>query len=175
VNRYVPAVGAGALLFVSGHDPERGGRLAYRGRVGAGVSAAGARAAARLATANALVSARAALGSLARVRRCVALTVFVDAAPGTLEPGVLGGALGLVASAVGGAPPAVWLRPARGLAGGMPVEVELLLETRRPGGGAPAPRAGARAALSRTARPRARRPAGAAGARAPRRPAGRAR
>jgi len=113
-------VAAGGLLFVSGHDPELHGRLRYRGRVGGEVTRRQARAAAR----NALAAARAALGSLAAVRRCVALTCFVD---GTAFPDVAADALALVTGAFG-QPPVLWLRPARGLAGGMPVEVELLLE-----------------------------------------------
>ena len=39
----MPAVAAGARLFVAGHDPERQGRLVYRGRVGEAVSAGDAR------------------------------------------------------------------------------------------------------------------------------------
>src|SRR5688500_16038461 len=69
-HQYVPAVAAGGLLFVSGHDPEAGGRLVYRGRVGREVSRPQARAAIRLATLNGLAAAAAALGSLARARRC---------------------------------------------------------------------------------------------------------
>ncbi len=130
----MPAVAAGGLLFVSGQDPEARGRLVYRGRVGADLTLRQARAAARLATWNALAAARATVGSLARVRRCVAVTCFVDAAPGALTPSLTGGARALLARAFGAArPPLVWLRPARGLAGGMPVEVELVLELRPPG------------------------------------------
>lgn len=125
----MPAVAAGGLLFVSGQDPERAGRLAYRGRIGRDLSPAEARGAARLATLNALAAARAAAGSLDRIRRCLALTCFVDAAPGALDPAVATDAVRLVHRAFGAATsPLVWLRPARGLAGGMPVEVELLLE-----------------------------------------------
>jgi enamine deaminase RidA (YjgF/YER057c/UK114 family) len=129
--QYVPTIGTGRLLFVSGHDPERHGRLVYRGRVGREVTASQARAAIRLATLNALASADAALGSLRRVRRAVALACFVDAGDGALPPGLAAGALALLRAAFGaGRPPVVWLRSARGLAGGMPVEVELVLELR---------------------------------------------
>lgn len=125
----MPAVAAGGLLFVSGQDPERGGWLAYRGRVGRELGRTQARAALRLAALNALAAARAALGSLARARRCVVLACFVDAAPGALDPRIATGALALLRRAFGTAgDPVVWLRPARGLAGGMPVEVELVLE-----------------------------------------------
>jgi hypothetical protein len=156
----VPAVSSGARLFVAGHDPERERRLVYQGRVGQEVPVGQTGAALRLATANALASARAALGPLGRLR-CVVLTAFVSSlAPEGLAPEHLEESLALLAAALApGDPPAVWLRPAQGLAGGMPVEVELLLEARR------------RPALSR----RLRRPrkGGRGGARAPRRSVGR--
>src|SRR5262245_44542606 len=127
--QYVPAGAAGGLLFVSGQDPEAGGRLVYRGQVGREVSRRQARAALRLATLNGLAAARAALGSLTRARRCVVLTGFVDMAYGAPSLDLCRDALGLIGRAFGaGAPPVVWLRPAHGLAGGMPVEVELVLE-----------------------------------------------
>jgi enamine deaminase RidA (YjgF/YER057c/UK114 family) len=100
--------------------------------VGDSVSARDARAALRLATANALAAARAAVGSLERLR-CVVLTGFVaSATPHGPDPGLLSGSLALLATALpAGDRPAVWLRPAQGLAGGMTVEVELVLETHR--------------------------------------------
>jgi enamine deaminase RidA (YjgF/YER057c/UK114 family) len=151
----------GARLFVAGHDPERGGRLAYRGRVGQTVSARDARAAFRLATANALAAARAATGSLKRFR-CVVLTGFVaSTTPDGLDPVILMDGLALLAATLPARDrPAVWLRPAQSLAGGMPVEVELVLEARPRGGGEPL-------AVSRRS-PR-RRSAGLGGGRAPRR------
>jgi enamine deaminase RidA (YjgF/YER057c/UK114 family) len=128
----VPAVRAGGRLFVAGHDPERDGRLVYRGRVGAAVAVSETAAALRLATQNALASARAAAGGLDALR-CVVLAGFVATArPDALDPAHLEDSLGLLAAALGPGPrPAVWLRPAQGLAGGMSVEVELLLEARR--------------------------------------------
>jgi enamine deaminase RidA (YjgF/YER057c/UK114 family) len=124
-------VAAGGLLFVSGQDPEACGRLAYRGQVGREVSRRQARAALRLVTLNALSVARAELGSLDGARRCVALTCFVDMAGGAPTLELCRDALALVERAFGPAtPPVVWLRPAHGLAGGMPVEVELILELR---------------------------------------------
>jgi enamine deaminase RidA (YjgF/YER057c/UK114 family) len=164
-DQYVQAVGTGPRLFVAGHDPERGGQLAYRGRVGESVSVEEARAALRLATQNALASARSAVGSFARYR-CVALTAFVASAPPhEVDQTVLQDSLDLVAAMLPvGEPPAVWLRPAQGLAGGMPVEVELLLEAR--------PRGGRSAAAISRRRARRRRE-GPGGARGTRRSAGR--
>ena len=155
----MPVVLAGTRLFVAGHDPERDGRLAYRGRVGQSVSVGDTAEALRLATQNALASARGVAGSLDH-RRCVVLVGFVSSAtPDGLDPALLTDSLALLAAALApGSRPAVWLRPAQGLAGGMPVEVELVLEARRQG---------ARQLLSR--RTRRRRTGAPATARPPRR------
>jgi YjgF/chorismate_mutase-like putative endoribonuclease len=125
----VPTVRSGSRLFVAGHDPERGGRLLYRGRVGEAVRVRDTDAALRLATANALASARQAAGSLERLRSVV-LIAFVSAATSeALDPGLLSGSLALLAAALpAGGAPTVWLRPAQSLAAGMAVEVELMLE-----------------------------------------------
>jgi len=141
-----------------------------------------AAAAARLATANALASACAVAGGRLRMRRCRAVTCFVDATPEALEhlgvsppDGGAGGspahslraALGLTTDVLGCGPsPLVRVRPAAGLAGSMPVEVELLLEL------------GVRAEAGRRAdgcdeRRRVRTPGGRAGARERRRSASR--
>jgi enamine deaminase RidA (YjgF/YER057c/UK114 family) len=131
----VSTVRAGRRLFVAGHDPERDGQLVYRGRVGEAVGVGDTAAALRLATQNALASARAA-GPLGQFR-CVVLSGFVTTAtPAGLDPALLEESLVLLEAALGaGGRPAVWLRPAQGLAGGMSVEVELVLEAR--GGRAP--------------------------------------
>jgi len=128
-DQYVPTVTSGSRLFVAGHDPERDGRLVYRGRVGGAVRVRDTDAALRLATANALASAREAAGSLERLR-CVVLTAFVSTATSeALDPGFLSGTLALLAETLpSGGCPAVWLRPAQGLAAGMAVEIELMLE-----------------------------------------------
>jgi enamine deaminase RidA (YjgF/YER057c/UK114 family) len=127
----VPAVRTGSLIFVAGHDPERDGRLVHRGRVGDAVAVADTAAALRLATENALASARAAAGALDRLR-CVVLSGFVRTATSrALDPALLETSLALLEAALGSrSRPAVWLRPAQGLAEGMSVEVELVLEAR---------------------------------------------
>ena len=157
----MPTVRSGTRLFVAGHDPERDGRLVYRGRVGDAVRIADTDAALRLATANALASARDAAGSLERLR-CVVLTAFVSTATSeALDPGFLAGSLRLLSDALpAGDRPAVWLRSAQGLAAGMPVEVELMLEgvgaRVRPGGAIRRSRTGARASARRPRRSGAR-------------------
>jgi hypothetical protein len=134
----VPVTPSGARLFVAGHDPERDGRIAYRGRVGQSASRGDVPQALRLATANALASARAFVGSLDHLR-CAILVAFVSSeTPDGLDPALLADSLALLeATLPPGDPPAVWLRPAQGLAGGMLVEVELVLEARHPGSRAP--------------------------------------
>jgi hypothetical protein len=124
--------------------------------MGRSLSVTDARLALRLATVNALAAARAAVGSLTGFR-CVVLTGFlVSATRRGLDPTILGDSLRLLAAVLPATPrPAVWLRPAQALAGGMPVEVELMLEA---------------APLARVRRGRARRrPGGAGGARGTRR------
>ena len=125
-------VQSGARLFIAGHDPEKDGRLVYRGRVGEAVAVAETGAALRLATQNALASARDAAGSLAHLR-CVILTAYVSTARSdAVAPGVLEESLTLLAMALpSSGRPAAWLRPTQGLAAGMAVEIELLLERTR--------------------------------------------
>ncbi len=85
VANYVPAVVAGNLLVISGQLAlGADGTLApeHTGKVGAGVSEAQAKAAARLCAINVLAQAKAALGSLERIERCVRLGGFFNTAPG---------------------------------------------------------------------------------------------
>jgi enamine deaminase RidA (YjgF/YER057c/UK114 family) len=162
-DQYVPVVRSGGRLFVAGHDPERDGRLAYRGRMGRSVSIEDTARALRLATQNALAAARASVGSLDRLR-CVVLVGFVSSATSDgLTPALLEDSLALLAAVLpAGVPPVACLRSAQGLAGGMPVEVELVLEARR---------RAAREPRVLTDRARPLRKGGRAAARAPRRSA----
>ncbi|MEP9354648.1 RidA family protein [Xanthobacter sp. KR7-65] len=85
VANYVPSVITGTLLVVSGQICfGADGRLAeaHKGKLGADVSDADGREAARLCAINILAQAKAALdGDLGRIRRCVRLGGFINAAP----------------------------------------------------------------------------------------------
>jgi len=81
LGSYMPALDAGGLLFLSGMLPVKDGRPAWIGRVGAELSVAEGREAAKLATLNGLAVARAAVGSLDRITRVVRLTVHIASPP----------------------------------------------------------------------------------------------
>ena len=85
VANYVPYVLHGTLLVISGQlalGPD--GKLApeHKGKIGARVNEAAATAAARLCVVNILAQAKAALGNLARIERCIRLGGFMNTAPG---------------------------------------------------------------------------------------------
>ncbi len=79
---YVPFAADGGLVVVSGQVPVREGRIAYTGKLGAGVSVEDGQAAARLCLVNVLAQLRAACGGdLDRVRRVLRLGGFIAAPP----------------------------------------------------------------------------------------------
>ncbi len=85
VANYVAAVIAGPLLVISGQIAfGAGGTIApeHKGKIGDGVSPEAAVAAARLCAINVLAQAKAALGDLDRIERCVRLGGFMNTAPG---------------------------------------------------------------------------------------------
>ncbi len=101
---YAPFVLTGSLLVVSGQLPLLNGALSawHHGRLGASVGPETGKEAAQLAALNALAQAKAALGSLDRVRRVVRLGGFVNAAPGfTALPAVMNGASDLMVAVFG--------------------------------------------------------------------------
>jgi len=83
---YVPVVVSGGLAFVSGQTPSSDGVPMFTGKVGADVTVEQAQQAAGRCALQALSLLREALGDLDRIRRIVALTVYVAAAPGFTEP-----------------------------------------------------------------------------------------
>ena len=80
VAGYVPSVVSGNLVFVSGQITLTPDGLKYCRRVGKDLSADDGKEAARLCAVNLVAQVKAACGGdLDRVRRCVKLTVFVNA------------------------------------------------------------------------------------------------
>jgi len=96
VANYVPFVRSGNLLFISGQlpiGPDGAIDPAAVGKLGDSVSLEHGQAAARLCAINVLAQAKAALGSLDRIVRCVRVTGFVSVAPGFGSiPAVVNGA-----------------------------------------------------------------------------------
>ncbi len=104
---YVPCVRSGSLLVVSGQlCLGADGKLApaHKGKLGGSVSLADGQAAARLCAINVLAQARAALGSLDGIRRCIRLGGFINATPDYDSlPAVMNGASDLMVLALGDA------------------------------------------------------------------------
>ncbi|HZT84686.1 MAG TPA: RidA family protein [Gaiellaceae bacterium] len=131
VGRYVGAVTAGNLVFVSGHGPYRDGGFVYRGKLGREVDVATGRAAAQLTILNLLASLKAEIGELDRVRRVVKLLVLVNSDPEFGDqPAVADGASDLLVSAFG-ADRGAHARSAIGMGAlpfSIPVEIEGIFE-----------------------------------------------
>ncbi|MGD9867873.1 MAG: RidA family protein [Hyphomicrobiales bacterium] len=99
---YVPFVHMEKLLFVSGQLPLIAGGPAYNGKLGKDYSVEDGQSAARACAINILAQAKAALGDLERIKRCVRLNGFVNAVPEfTDHPEVINGASNLIADALG--------------------------------------------------------------------------
>lgn len=124
---YRAAVVHDGVVYTAGMTPRRDGRLTVAGVVGADVTPAQARSAARLAAANALAAASAALPDGARLR-CLTMTVYVACTAGFTElSAVADGASEEVRTRFG--EQALPARSAIGvlaLPSGAPVEVELV-------------------------------------------------
>lgn len=105
VANYVPFVRSGTLLVISGQLAFGGdGKLdpAHVGKVGGAVSTEAGRAAARLCAVNILAQAKAAIGDLDKIARCVRLGGFINTAPGfSTVAAVMNGASDLVVEALG--------------------------------------------------------------------------
>ncbi len=102
---YVPFVRSGNLLVISGqlcYGPDGTLLPEHKGKLGDTVSMEQGRAAARFAAINVLAQARAALGNLDAIVRCVRLGGFINAMP-DFEPlaQVMNGASDLMVDALG--------------------------------------------------------------------------
>ncbi len=130
VANYVASVIAGNLLVVSGQLPIGPDGIKIKGKLGAGVSEEQGKEAARLCAINILAQAKAALGDLSRVKRCIRLGGFVNAVSDYQTiPQVLNGASDLMVDVLGDA--GKHARFAVGVAQlplDAPVEVEAMFE-----------------------------------------------
>ena len=129
---YVGAVQTGNLLFLSGHGPFRPqGTFTHVGKVGGELTLEQGYQVAREVGLNLLATARAALGSLDRVKRVVKVLGMVSAVDGFGEyPKVINGFSDLMVE-VFGETIGKHARSAVGMAGlplGIPVEIEMILE-----------------------------------------------
>jgi len=130
VALYVPVVRSGGLLFLSGTLPFVDGKLAFSGRVGATLTVAQGKAAARIALLNALAVIAAECGGLDAVKRIVRMGVYVASPAGFTEhPAVANGASELLIDLFGDAG-----RHARIAVGAVslpldaPVEIEMIVQ-----------------------------------------------
>lgn len=103
VASYIPTLIIGNLLFTSGNLPLKDGKVFYTGKMGEGNnSIETGYEASRLATLNSLSAARAAAGSLSKIKRVVKVTGFVNSTSGfTDQPKVINGASDLLVSIFG--------------------------------------------------------------------------
>lgn len=132
VAAYIPTRRVGNLLYVAGQIPLREGKAIATGLVPSPVNMEVARECARQCALNGLAAARAALGSLDRVKQVVRIGVFVASdAAFTEHPKVANAASELLVEVFGEAG-----KHARAAVGssslplGVPVEVEFLFEVR---------------------------------------------
>lgn len=128
VANYVTSVRVGNLLFLSGHGPTAG---TPPGKVGKDLTLQQGYDAARATGLNLLATARAALGSLDKVKRVVKVLGMVNSAPGfTDHPKVINGFSDLMVEVFGEAI-GKHARSAVGMAElptNIPVEIEMILE-----------------------------------------------
>jgi enamine deaminase RidA (YjgF/YER057c/UK114 family) len=128
VANYVTSVRVGNLLFLSGHGPSAD---TPAGKVGKELTLEQGYQAARSTGLNLLATARAALGSLDKVKRVVKVLGMVNSAPGFADhPRVINGFSDLMVEVFGEAI-GKHARSAVGMAelpGNIPVEIEMILE-----------------------------------------------
>ncbi|TCN19304.1 RidA family protein [Sinorhizobium americanum] len=132
-GNYVPFVQSGALVFVAGQGPRKGGQLIYKGVIGDNLTLADGQAAARLCALNILGQLRSACsGDLDRVVRLVRVAGLVRCTPDFEDQAkVLNAASDLMCDVLG-----VDGRHARiasgthALPSGMAVEIEAVAEIR---------------------------------------------
>lgn len=102
VANYIGAVRAGSLLFVSGHGPQRDGKVMFQGKVGQELTLEQGYEAAKLVMLNCLATIQREIGDLDKLERIVKLLGFVNAPEGFREsPRVINGASDLLVQLYG--------------------------------------------------------------------------
>lgn len=105
VANYVPFVISGSMLVISGQIcVGLDGKIAdaHKGKLGGEVDMAAGQVAARLCAINVLAQAKAALGDLDRIKRCVRLGGFINARPDFAAlPAVMNGASDFMVEVLG--------------------------------------------------------------------------
>lgn len=102
VANYVPAVRAGKLLVCAGQVSVAPGGQAIKGKLGAEVNLERGQQAARICAINILAQAKAALGSLDKIKRCVRMGGFINVVPTYGQiPQVMNGASDLIVQVFG--------------------------------------------------------------------------
>ncbi len=127
---YIPTRRSGNTLYVAGHGPFKEGKLAYRGKVGRELTVEQGADAARITMLNCLASIRAAIGDLDKVNQVLRVFGMVASEEGFgQQPLVINGASDLLVELYGDR--GRHARAAVGLfmlPGGMPVEIEMIVE-----------------------------------------------
>lgn len=103
VANYVPFTISGKTLYISGQLPGAGGQMT-KGHLGKDVSLEDGQKAARICAINIIAQAKAALGDLDKISRCLRLGGFVASTPEfTDHPKVVNGASDLIVEVFGDA------------------------------------------------------------------------
>ncbi len=130
VANYLPAVGVGNLLFVSGHGPYNDGITKISGKVGRELNTEEGYQTARNVALNCLASIKATIGDLDKVKRFVKLLGMVNCTNDFKDPPkVINGCSDLLVAIFGDA--GKHARSAVGmqaLPNQIPVEIEMILE-----------------------------------------------
>ncbi|MGG4032523.1 RidA family protein [Paenibacillus cisolokensis] len=130
VAEYVPAKTVGNLVYTSGCDCRKNGKLLYEGKVGGDLTVEQGKEAARQVMINILAVLKEHIGDLDRVKQVVKMLAFVNSAEGFVEqPFVINGASELLVEVFGEkgrhARSAI---SANELPFNTPVEIELIVE-----------------------------------------------
>jgi len=130
IANYVPAVKAGNLLFISGHGPQKDIGMLSTGKVGRDLTLEEGYEAAKNVALRLLSTIKDTVDDLDKVKRIVKLVGFVNCTEDfTDQPKVVNGASDLFVEVFGGH--GIHARSAVGmyqLPGGIPVEIELIVE-----------------------------------------------